>query len=199
MRLSTLMVPVLLFSNQPALADGVYYGAGLAYIDAESYDEEGSELKSSDSYFGLGATVGYRWDQPANFFAAEADFDLPIDSDFEENGVSCATDAGGPYYCTHNATLRLRGIAGVPMGGFEGFASAGLMMMSGDGAVDENAQDRGVNTGYTVGLGLQQDLGGNMVRYELIYDNAENTITKPADRYEPTFEAVTAKVTFLFN
>jgi opacity protein-like surface antigen len=193
------MLPVLLLSSQPVLADGIYYGAGLAYSDAESLEPSEGDGASSDSYFGLGATVGYRWNQPTSFFAAEADFDLPLDTDFEDSGASCSTDADTAYYCTHTATLRLRGIAGVPMGGFEGFVSGGLMMMSGDGAIDSDVQDRGVNTGYTVGLGLQQDLGGSMLRYELIYDNAENTSTKPGGIYEPSFEALTAKVTFLFN
>lgn len=198
-----IIVPALCcLLGHSAAADGVYYGGGLFYTDATSLNEPDGTAESADSYFGVSGTVGYRWDQPTSFFGAEADIDLPIGSDFEANGASCEDSATDPYYCTHNATIRLRGLAGIPVGNFEGFASAGFTIMTGDGAVSPNEQDTGVNTGFTVGVGLQQDLGGNTLRYELIYDNAENTATKPTTgpvENEPTFEALTVKVTILFN
>lgn len=169
------------------------------FYSATSNDFPGSGLESEDTYGAIGGTIGYRWDQPTAFFGAEADLDIAFGSDFEASGTECSDGATGPYYCEHNATLRLRGVVGAPLGGFEGFASLGFAAMQGQGATSPTTTERGVNTGYTFGLGLQNDMGAGKLRYELVYDNLENVSTNPNGGGDPTFESVSLKVTYLFN
>lgn len=185
--------------GQASFADGLYYGAGIAVYNATSEQTPGAGFESEDTYGAIGGTIGYRFDQPTTFFGAEADLDIAFGSDFEVFGTACSVAASGPYYCEHNATLRLRGIVGAPFGNFEGFASLGFAAMQGQGATSATTTNRGVNTGYTVGLGLQNDMGSGKLRYELVYDNLENVSTNPGGGGEPTFEAVSLKVTYLFN
>lgn len=184
---------------QAALADGPYYGGGLAIYSSKSQATSGSGPESEDVYGAIGATVGYRWDQPSSFVGLEADLDLAFNSDFEFSGTPCSTAASAPYYCEHNATLRLRGVIGAPLGAFEGFASLGFAAMQGEGATSPTTTDRGVNTGYTVGLGLQNDVATGKLRYEIVYDNLENVSTNPGGGGDPTFESVSLKVSYLFN
>ena len=190
---------VLACAGQIALADGPYYGGGLAIYSSKSAEATGSPVESEDVYGAIGATVGYRWDRGTTFFGLEADADIAFNSDFEYANVECSVAADGPYYCEHDATLRLRGVIGGPVGAFEGFASLGVAAMQGQGATSPTTTDRGVNTGYTVGLGLQNDLANGKMRYEIVYDNFENTTTKPGGIYEPDFESVSFKVSYLFN
>lgn len=191
-------VAVLVLAGQAALADGPYYGVGLAVYSSTSEPAPDAGFESEDVYGAIGGTVGYRWDGGASFGGVEADLDIPFGSDFEYDGTPCSTAAAAPYYCEHNATLRLRGVFGRAMGAFEGFASFGMAVMQGEGADSETTTSRGVNTGYTVGLGLQSDAGAGKVRYEIVYDNLENVSTNP-DGGDPTFESVSLKVSYLFN
>lgn len=186
-----------LFAGQAAFADGPYYGGGLAVYSSSSVSNPGSTA-AEDVYAGVGLTAGYRWDQATNFVAIEADGDVTFGSDFERNSVACSDAAQAPYYCEHNATVRLRGLFGVPIGNFDGFASAGFAMMNGRLATSPLNRTDASNTGYTIGFGLEQDLSGNTIRYELIYDNLEE---KSSGNGNPdvTFESISAKVSYLFN
>lgn len=196
----TAAITIAVCTAQASLADGPYYGVGLAFYGAQSDAPVGSFAPSEDYYAALGGTVGYRWDRSGNFIGAEADLDLAIGSDFENtNGATCSDGATAPYYCEHQATLRLRGIIGAPLGGMEGFASLGFAAMQGEGAISGSDTDRGVNTGYTVGFGMQSQMANGTIRYELIYDNLENTSTKSGGVEEPDFESISLKATYLFN
>ncbi|WP_106746093.1 hypothetical protein [Yoonia maritima] len=180
-------------------AEGLYYGGGISITQAESDAGFGANTVSSDTYGAVTGTVGYRWDQSNMFYGAEFGLDVAVGSSMEDDGADCFTAANGPYYCDHVLTSRLRGIVGMPMGSFEGFASFGFASMSGNAATFINTQDVAVNSGYTFGLGLQQDLSGNTLRYELIYDNLETNTQSQGSGYEPTFEAISLNVSYLFN
>ncbi len=195
---SVILAAILTCGGQVALADGPYYGGGVAIYSSKSEPAPGAGIDSEDVYAAIGGTIGYRWDQPTVFFGVEADADIAFGSDFEYSGTACSDAASAPYYCEHNATLRLRGVVGAPVGSFEGFASLGVAAMQGQGADSPTSTSRGVNTGYTVGLGLQNDFNAGKLRYEIVYDNLENVSTNP-DGGDPTFESVSLKVSYLFN
>lgn len=193
-------IPAGLALAQPSAAQDFYFGAGLGYASASSSEGGGGGATSEADFGVIGLTVGYRWELAAMFAAAEIDADLSLGAEFSEGPDACLTDASGPYFCTHDATVRLRGLVGAPVGGggFEAFASAGLVAVMGTSAIETSDQMDNTNLGYTIGLGLQRGLaGGGMLRGELIYDRADNSLTEP-NGYDPDFEAVTLKVTYLF-
>ncbi len=185
-----------------ASADGMYYGIGLGITDAESDPKVFAPSTSGATFATLGATAGYRWDRSGHFLGAEANLDLGLGADFDDDftGTACKTDAYGPYYCSHKATLRLRGMIGTEIGnGMELFGTLGLAAMSGDGAIYIDQQDGGVNTGVTVGMGLQKQVGRNTHRIELIYDDLSSNSTKPGGIYEPEYKAVSLNYTLIFG
>jgi opacity protein-like surface antigen len=186
-------------SATAAQADGLYYGAGLSLATAESNDRFGATYTSEDSYAAIGVTAGYRWDSPSVFYGAEFDADISLNSEFEVNGVPCSGGAEGPYYCENIATVRLRAIVGAPIGGMEGFASFGVAAMTGVAATNTLTTGDATNSGYTVGAGLQHDMNGNTLRYELIYDNLDTNTKSQGSGYAPAYEAISLKASYLFN
>ncbi|MCG3269206.1 hypothetical protein [Yoonia sp. I 8.24] len=197
--IKTIVTTTVLLCATTAQADGLYYGGGVSLVQGDSLEDVASSTSSTDTYGAITGTVGYRWDQADMFYGAEFGADIAVGSDFENGGNTCSDGASGPYYCEHYATTRLRGIVGMPVGNFEGFASFGFAAASGSAATFITTRDDAVNSGYTVGLGLQQGFNGNMLRYELIYDNLETNTTSQGGGYEPTFEAVSLNVSYLFN
>jgi hypothetical protein len=189
----------------PSLAeDGLYYGLGLG---SSSMTSEFSGLfgaKSSLDSVVLGVTFGYRRDAGSMFFAAEMDGDLSLGQEFIGGtfNLPCApANAQGPYHCTHDMTVRLRGVVGTQIGAYEVFGSLGAVQVRGTSAVNVAQTDDVINTGHTFGLGIQRPLGTGTGRLELIYDRASND-NGPNDGlgnvYSPDYEAVTLKATFLF-
>lgn len=190
----------IILGAQTAVADGLYYGVGLGYSDSTSEPEFGGS--STADYATLGATLGYRWDRSAVFYTAELDVDVPLgEPDLEFDGSTCADGANGPYFCSHTITTRLRGLAGTTLSnGAEVFGSLGLATMTGDAAVSPFGDtDLGSAAGVTVGFGTQFVAGSGTVRVELIYDNMDQTVTMPNGNFEPKFEAVSVKASYLFN
>ncbi len=177
---------------------GWYFGIGAGGTSGKSLGEFGGTSK--DSYPIIGGVAGYRWEQPNVFFGGELDGELAIGSKYAFGGVPCTGGANGPYYCEHNGTLRLRGVIGGSLSGmYEGFATLGVAAMSGKGAISGAGNtDTGVNTGFTVGAGVQRSLNnGGKVRAEVIFDRLDNTTTKPDGIYNPDYEAVSVKVTYI--
>ncbi|MDO6591271.1 MULTISPECIES: hypothetical protein [Rhodobacterales] len=197
--IKTILATTVFLCGTTAQADGLYYGGGVSLVQGDSLEGVAGNNSSTDTYGAITGTVGYRWDQTDMFFGAELGADIAVGSDFENGGNTCSDGATGPYYCEHSATTRLRGIVGMPVGNFEGFASFGFAASSGSAATSPSTSADAVNSGYTVGLGLQQDFNGNTLRYELIYDNLETNTTSQGGGYEPTFEAVSLNVSYLFN
>ena len=190
----------------PAMADGLYYGLGLGVTDAKSEQSVTGGGHSEATFGTLGATLGYRWDRDTYFLGTEANLNLGLGTDFDDSGTgqACKTNANGPYYCSQKAILRLRGMIGSDVGkDVEIFGTLGLAAMVGDGATNANTQDRGVNTGVTVGMGLQKQIGRNTHRVELIYDDLSHTVSQPVSHfgtgYSPDYSAVSLNYTFIFG
>jgi len=133
---SHLLATTFIITGTAAIADpGYYYGGGLSFSRATSFS--GFFTESSDTSPALGLTFGYRFENGNAFFGPEADIDLFFGSEFEFAGTTCAAGgAAGPYYCTRDAVIRLRGIYGQSLNnGLEWFGSGGVGIMVGDGAV----------------------------------------------------------------
>ena len=201
------LVALLAITANTATADGFYAGGGLGYYSSTSegpVDGMTSDPAESEAtYFSIGATAGYRMDLQSTFVAGEVDVDFILDSDFEFEDLACSDGAIAPYYCEHTYTARFRGMVGTEVApGFEAFAMGGIAVMTGEGAVDTNEVDTGTNSGFTIGAGAQADVGTGKVRFEVNYDQLENSVSSPTDGtidYEPTLESVSAKVTYLLS
>ena len=184
----------------PAAAGDFYYGAGLGYTHAKSGTGSfGTEASNADLSM-LGLTLGYRVDRAKVFFAGELDGDVNLGGKFHDDvsGNTCTSGANGPYYCSHDSTLRLRGIVGSSLkNGYEIFGSLGVIQVRGKSAVNSFVQDSVRSTGVTVGIGAQRKMSNYGVgRLELIYDKA-NSSNNPGG-YEPKYQAVTLKASWLF-
>ncbi len=201
LRTSVVIVGVLVSGS--AFAQGSFYmGGGIGYAMAESEPSSSGGPASSGDLGMIGVTAGYRHDFPANFAAAELDADFNLTGEMERNGLSCDDGfAQAPYFCEHDATVRLRGLFGADVGaGYEVFGSAGFAMMFGQGAIGPGGNtDGGSVTGYTVGLGAQRALGAGTGRVEVIYDKLDNIRDEPDGIYEPTWQATTIKASYLFS
>ncbi|WP_378213675.1 outer membrane beta-barrel protein [Aquicoccus sp. G2-2] len=190
-----------------ASADGAYFGIGLGYSKAKSVDSAGtnpsSELKSPM----IGLTGGYRWDFASGFAAAEVDADVPTDGALKNttNGNTCPTPgATGSYFCSHSATIRLRGIYGMPIANsWELYGALGLGVMTGQVSNSPGSAVHAVNIGPTVGLGIQHDLGKGKLRFELNYDHLNtNQVTGANAGFgvpHPTYTATTLKASYIFG
>lgn len=197
----------VLAATAAAADPGFYYGVGLGYSMMESKESDLPGADASEEKAGLiGLTLGYRWENASIFYGAELDGDFSFGTDFENSmsGTPCSVSASGPYWCSHDATLRLRGVVGQALpNGLEMFGSLGLAIVFGESAVQEIPRDNVASTGFTVGIGVQQPFArGGMGRLELIYDRADNsngpTLGPGNPVYDPTFEAFTLKATYLF-
>lgn len=194
------LVALALLAAGPSGADGIYYGVGLGYGSAKSGTGTfGPESSKADLGL-MGLTLGYRFDRPKMFFAGELDSDLHLSGTFHDTvtGNTCAAGANGPYYCSHDATVRLRGLVGAPMAnGYDVFGSLGLVHVIGTSATDTFTHANVGSNGFTVGFGIQHKMQGRGVaRFELIYDQA-NASNGPGG-YTPKYNAVTLKATWLF-
>lgn len=121
-------------------------------------------------------------------------------------GVLCSTGAEGPYFCSHDATLRLVGVIGTPFGaGFEGFLSGGLVIVDGKSATTPFTVANNRNYGLTGGVGLQRDVGQGKIRFEITYDKANNAFNNPPNlvsgspSFEPSYEATSARLSYVIN
>lgn len=155
-------------------AQEFYLGGGLAYSSGESKAEFGDP---ADLQAGMVTLIlGQRFAAGNGFWGWETSADLSFGAETEESsaGTTCATaGADGPYLCKHDATLRLVGIYGVPVGqGTEIYGSLGLGMLLGDYADGPNTVASDATYGLTVGVGLNREFGNGLIgRGEIIYDN----------------------------
>lgn len=198
--LAALAVACTLAYAPTASAEGGFYlGGGFGLSSAESNPAPGAPYFSTDTFPLIGLTAGYRVDGANHFWAAEADADVSFGSDLlGPSGSSCPVYANAPYYCTHTATLRLRGVFGMPINDkYEGFGSIGLVAVSGTSAIGPTAQADAVNTGYTLSAGVQRATTRGVMRAELIYDRADTARTN-GDSYTPEYQALTLKLSLLF-
>lgn len=186
--------------SAPAFAEGLYYGLNLSVSDSSSGFPGGGAMKASDSYASLGGTLGYAWSKETHFLAAEVNYDRPLGADLtnDSNGELCMDAPNGPYFCTHDATLRLRGLVGTELGKADVFFSFGVAAMSGIGATSPGGREDGQNVGVTFGIGAQQETRLGKIRYEAIVDRFDNVRQSPAGR-ERDFSSVSMRVSWLLN
>lgn len=181
-----------------AYAEMQYYGGGgIGYSKATSNGDFG--FSSEGGLFQLGVTLGARYDRQRLFFAAELDSDINVGGEMEYSGTPCSGGAIGPYFCSQAATVRLRGMVGTSISSYEVFGTLGYAVMFGNGATNTNTTGRGSVGGVTYGIGAQKAFGNGTVRLEVIQDSLTGIIDKPADRYSPTWEATTVKVSYLWD
>jgi hypothetical protein len=95
--------------------------------------------------------------------------------------------------------VRLRSLIGMPVGGnWEGFVSAGAVAVMGTSATSPGTSAANTNVGFTAGIGAQgQLLGSGTTRIELVYDQANSSVTTPGG-YDPEYESWGIKATWLF-
>ncbi|MHC0052455.1 outer membrane protein [Actibacterium sp. D379-3] len=200
-KLATCTCIAALFLTGAANAEeGFYAGFGFGLTDMESQAEFGGTSEGALPMVAL--TAGYRAEADRFFYGAEIDADMSLDGNLDYQGTECGDGfANGPYYCEHDATLRLRGVIGTDLTPqLEGFATLGYGVMWGKGAVaGDGSTDNGVNSGVTVSLGLQHMMQKGKLRYELIYDDFGNTGEKPADLYKPDYQAVSLRLMYLMS
>lgn len=193
----------VMLAGTAAHADmGFYYGLGLGYSKMESESNYFVAPATSEATAPvLGLTLGYRWQKAAAFFGAEVDGDISFSTDFDSNlGTSCSTFATGPYWCSHQATLRLRGIGGHTLtGGYEVFGTAGFAIARGESATNPTTQTDVTSTGYTLSAGVQRKFGSaGIARLELIYDQIDSSDNPCPPCFDPSFKATSLKATYLF-
>jgi hypothetical protein len=198
--LTAIAAALLSFTALPAMAQGFYFGGGLGYSWADSGVGSFGNNSSSADFPLIGLTAGYRWDANGYFFATEIDADLSS-AEFTDDatGNTCSQGASGPYFCSVDSVVRLRGLVGSSMmNGYEFFGTLGFVSVMGTSATNTSTSANNTNTGYTVGIGTQgQMMGNGTSRIELIWDQANESSDQPGG-YDPDYEAITLKFTYLF-
>lgn len=187
------------FLASSAYAEMQYYGGGgIGYSKATS--EDNNIRTSEGDLFELGVTLGARYDRQRLFFAAELDSDINVGGEMEYSGTPCSGGASGPYFCSQAATVRLRGMVGTSISSYEVFGTLGYAVMFGNGAISPAGNtDLGSVGGVTYGVGAQKAFGNGTLRLEVIQDSLTSIIDKPAGQGEPTWEATTVKVSYLWD
>lgn len=197
-----------LLTTTAASADGIYYGFGLGLTSAESEQGGGGVGFSEIDTPMLGVTTGYKWNVNSGFAGLEMDADLSFGSSLENtiSGATCSSAAGatGAYFCSHDATVRFRGVYGRDVGnGWNIFGALGYGFVSGTGATSTTTSDDAITGGITAGIGAQKQFGAGTLRIEFIHDNFSDGLKKaspgPGVSYTPTWEANTLKATYLIN
>ena len=204
---AALTLSVAMMATHSASADGFYYGFGLGYTSAESEQGGGGTGFSELDTAMLGLTTGYKWNVTSGFAALEMDADLSFGQKTKNTvtGFECSGGgASGAYFCSHDATVRFRGIYGMPVGnGWDVFGALGYGMVAGDGATSGTTSASAITGGITAGIGVQKALGNGTLRVEFIHDNFSNGLKKPSaifgTEFSPTWEANTLKATYLIN
>lgn len=197
---TTTLCALAMLAAGPAAAGDFYYGLGLGYGHAKSGTGTFGSAASKANLSLLGLTLGYRVDRTKVFFGGELDGDVRLGGTFHDqaSGSTCTTGANGPYYCSVDSTLRLRGIVGTSLSnGYEVFGSLGVVQVNGTSAVGPTSQANVRSTGFTIGIGAQRAMPKYGVgRLELIYDKADSS-NNPGG-YDPKYNSVTLKASWLF-
>jgi opacity protein-like surface antigen len=179
----------------PAVAQEFYFGGGLAYSSGTSDNVTGGGGESDLSAGMLTLLVGQRFAAGSGFWGWETSADLSFGAETEntDNGFPCSDGAEGSYLCSQDATLRLVGIYGMPVGqGTELFGSLGVGMMTGDFADSSSSVESASTYGLTVGAGVNVAVGNELTaRGEVIYDSFTNTTQ---DEYSSDYKGTTFRL-----
>ena len=189
------------FASAPALAeDGFYFGVTAGATSATSVVTAFGTATSAAALTSVGATAGYRFENNGGFLGIEVNGDFSVGGEFTDqaSGQNCATYADGPYYCSHDYTLRLRGLIGREFGnGMEGYLAAGAVMVQGTSATGPTVAEAITSTGYTAAVGVQFDgIAGKTNRLEIVFDQADSS-NEPGG-YQPQYQAVGVNFGLMF-
>ena len=178
---ATVLASAIAFAS-PAIAQDLYWGAGVGYSAGASDQVSGGSGSSDLSAGMLTLILGQRFAAGNGFWGWETSADLSFGAEAKNpaNGVSCPP-ANGSYLCKHDATVRIVGLYGAPIGqGTELFGALGVGMMMGDYATDTMGVGSARTYGLTVGLGVNRDFGNGMtLRGEVIRDEFKQDTQEP--------------------
>lgn len=175
----TFLAPLLGLTAAPLAAQELYFGGGVAYASGTSDAYEIGPTSDLDAGM-LSLIVGQRFAAGNGFWGWESSADLSFGEETGETGTAdtCAADgANAPYMCKQNATLRLVGVYGAPIGeGTEIFGTLGVGMLMGDFATEAFTVESASTYGLTAGIGVNGELrNGLIARAEVIYDDFNST------------------------
>ena len=181
-----------------ASAQDFYVGGGLAYSSGTSDHVTGGSGSSELSAGMVTLILGQRFAAGSGFWGWETSADLSFGHETENpaTGAGCAVAATGSYLCKQDATLRLVGIYGMPVGqGTEIYGSLGLGMLMGDYADNTLSVESASTYGVTVGVGLNRDFGNGLTgRGEVIYDNFNNDTQ---EQWDSVYKGATVRLALL--
>ncbi len=178
-----------------------YFGGGLVYSMASSTFSV--TAPNEGDLYGLGLTYGMRVDSGSYFYGGEVDADINVGGELRLLGTGPACSEGfasNAYYCSQTATMRLRGIFGTNMGGFDVFGSLGYGIIYGEGAIGPSGVSAtAVSGGFTYGIGAQMPMAGGTMRFEIIQDEFTQSISQACCDSAPEWSATSAKVSYLWT
>jgi opacity protein-like surface antigen len=187
----------LVASAQGALAQaegGPYAGAGLSFAHAES---DVSTVGSEGDLTALSFVLGNKWIRGNYSYAIELDADVNVSGKLKQDGP-CGVDATGPYMCEQDATVRLRGLVGTPLGDAELFGAVGVGATFGTFATGETSTGSGSVYGLSLGAGVNYPIRDGMsVRGEVNYDNFNNA-DQPFGQ-DSDWESLSVRLMAVFN
>lgn len=192
-------VVACLLTAQAGLAQmgaGPYAGTGLSFAHGESEAGVGP-VGSEGDLTGLSFVLGNKWIRGNASYAVELDADVNVAGKLKQDGP-CGVDAIGSYMCEQDATLRLRGLVGRPLGDAELFGAVGLGATFGTFATGEDTTGSGKVYGLSLGAGVTFPLrDGISIRGEVNYDN----FTKADQPFgqESDWNALSVRLMAVFN
>lgn len=185
-------------SAQVALAQaggGPYAGVGLSFAQAES--DVSAAVGSEGDLTALSFVLGNKWIRGNYSYAIELDADINMGGTLTPDGP-CGSAATGPYMCDQDATVRLRGLVGRPLGDAELFGAVGVGATFGTFATGETTTGSGSVYGLSLGAGVNYPIRDGMsVRGEINYDNFTNA-DQPFEQ-ESDWDALSVRLMAVFN
>lgn len=185
-------------SAQVALAQAggdPYAGVGLSFAHAES--DASADVGSEGDLTALSFVLGNKWVRGNYSYAIELDADVNIAGKLKQDGP-CGVDAIESYMCEQDATLRLRGLVGRPLGDAELFGAVGVGATFGTFATGETMTGSGSVYGLSLGAGLSYPVNDGMnIRGEVNYDNFSKA-DQPFGQ-ESDWESLSVRLMAVFN
>lgn len=188
---------VLMAQGAQAQAQGgPYAGVGLSFSHGESQAVNGPAGSEGD-LTAVSFVLGKRWIRGDISFGVEMDADVNVAGKLKQDGT-CGVDATESYMCEQDATLRLRGLVGAPLGDAELFGAVGVGATFGTFATGETTTASGKVYGLTFGAGVSYPVSDGMsIRGEVNYDNFTKADQK--DNQSSDWNALSVRVMAVFN
>lgn len=187
----------LALTGQAAAAQavaGLYSGVGLSFAHGTS-DDGGAG--SEGDVTGLSFVLGNKWIRGTVSYALELDADVNIAGALAPDGA-CGADAADAYMCEQDATVRLRGLVGKPLGDAELFGALGVGATFGTFATGADTDAAGTVYGLTFGAGVSYPVrDGISIRGEVNYDNFSQA--DQASDQESDWNALSVRLMAVFN